>query len=282
MSILEKLNNDEIKLTKSQENLALYMKENINEVAYKSISEIAKESEVGEATITRFVKKIGFNNFQEFKLSIVKESHETEKENTNIINPSINEDDGILDVANKLVKSSIEVLEGNLKNIDIDKIDCCIKSILNSKKVYFIGIGYSGNIAMEAMYKFMRIGINCNGFTDGHTMVMMSSILSEDDLVIAISHTGDTKEVIKASKLAVENKAKVISITSNQNSELSKISSESIPYISNESLFETGSLSTKTAQMFLIDLIYTQVVKLRFNESVNKKLKTTRAVKSSI
>ncbi|MGL5378437.1 MurR/RpiR family transcriptional regulator [Clostridium sp.] len=280
MKILDKLNNPEIKLTKSQESLTKYMKENIEDVAYKSISEIAKENGVGDATITRFVKRFGFNSFQEFKLTIAKETYGEREEN--IINPSITQEDGINEVASKLVKSSVEVLENNLKILDTNKINYCIDKILNANKVYFIGIGYSGNIAMEASYKFMRIGLNCNGLADGHTMIMLSSIMNKDDLVISISHTGDTKEIITASKLAKENNVTVIGITSNEKSELNEISDVVIPYTSNESLFETGSLSTKTAQMFLLDLIYTQVVKSRFSESVDKKLKTTRAIKSSI
>lgn len=127
----------------------------------------------------------------------------------------------------------------------------------------------------------MRIGINCNSFTDGHTMIILSSIMDKDDLIIAISHTGNTKEVIKSTKLASKNNTKIVSITSEENSELSKISDVVIPYISNESLFETGSLSTKTSQTFLLDLIYTQIVKSRLKESTNKKIKTTKAIKDN-
>ena len=280
MSILDKFNNPEIKMSKSHKALVKYIKENINTVAYKSISEIAKENNIGEATVTRFVKRIGFNNFQEFKLSVAKEFYS--KFDENIINPSITENDDLFDVAYKLVKSSVDVLENNLKNLDIDKINECIEYILNAKKVYFIGIGYSGNIATEYSYKFMRIGINCNSFTDGHTMIILSSIMDKDDLILAISHTGNTKEIIRASELASKNNTKIVSITSDEKSQLSQISNISISYISNESLFETGSLSTKTSQTFLLDLIYTQIVKSRLKESTNKKIKTTKAIKSSV
>lgn len=280
MSILDKFNNPEIKMSKSHKALVKYIKENINTVAYKSISEIAKENNIGEATVTRFVKRIGFNNFQEFKLSVAKEFYS--KFDENIINPSITENDDLFDVAYKLVKSSVDVLENNLKNLDIDKINECIEYILNAKKVYFIGIGYSGNIATEYSYKFMRIGINCNSFTDGHTMIILSSIMDKDDLILAISHTGNTKEIIRASELASKNNTKIVSITSDEKSQLSQISNISISYVSNESLFETGSLSTKTSQTFLLDLIYTQIVKSRLKESTNKKIKTTKAIKSSV
>src|SRR5699024_7209836 len=124
-------------------------------------------------------------------------------------------------------------------------------------------------------------GINCNYFVDSHTMIALSSIMDKDDLVIAISHTGNTREVIKSCKLAAQNNSTVISITSNENSQLSKISNVSINYISDESLIETVSLSTKTVQGFLLDLIYTQVVKSRFKESTDKKIITTHAIKNN-
>lgn len=279
MSILDKLNNKEIKLSKSHKILLEYIKKNINDVSYKSISEIADESNLSKSTITRFIQTMGFDSFKEFQIEIAKETRY--QNNENIINSSITQNDSLIDVAYKLIESSSIILQKNFRNLDIHKINTCVEKILKSRRIYFVGIGYSGNIAMEYSYKFMRIGINCNYFVDSHTMIALSSIMDKDDLVIAISHTGNTREVIKSCKLAAQNNSTVISITSNENSQLSKISNVSINYISDESLFETGSLSTKTVQGFLLDLIYTQVVKSRFKESTDKKIITTHAIKNN-
>ena len=87
MSILDKLNNKEIKLSKSHKILLEYIKKNINDVSYKSISEIADESNLSKATITRFIQTMGFDSFKEFQIEIAKETRY--QNNENIINSSI-------------------------------------------------------------------------------------------------------------------------------------------------------------------------------------------------
>lgn len=277
MSILEQLESPTFKVTKSDKLLIAYIKENIEDVFYKPISQIAKESNIGEATITRFVKKMNFNGLQDFKVTLAQEISTMNKKN--IINKNIQNDEPALDTAKKLLSSNITTLENTVEIINSTDVHNCARLIINAKKVYFIGIGYSGIIAQDSNYKFMRIGLNCVSFDSSHTMIMMSSIMEEGDLIVAISHSGETEEIIKTVKLARVNNAKIISITENKNSELKDISDVHLSYVSGETVLETGSISSKLAQFFIIDLVYTQVVKELSNEAIERKIKTTNAIK---
>ncbi|HBE8611909.1 MurR/RpiR family transcriptional regulator [Clostridioides difficile] len=277
MSILEQLESPTFKVTKSDKLLIAYIKENIDDVFYKPISQIAKESNIGEVTITRFVKKMNFNGLQDFKVTLAQEISTINKKN--IINKNIQNDEPALDTAKKLLSSNVTTLENTVEIINSKDVHDCARLIINAKKVYFIGIGYSGIIAQDSNYKFMRIGLNCVSFDSSHTMIMMSSIMEEGDLIIAISHSGETEEIIKTVKLARANNAKIISITENKNSELKDISDVHLSYVSGETVLETGSISSKLAQFFIIDLVYTQVVKELSNEAIERKIKTTNAIK---
>ncbi|NJJ34584.1 MurR/RpiR family transcriptional regulator [Clostridioides difficile] len=277
MSILEQLESPTFKVTKSDKLLITYIKENIEDVFYKPISQIAKESNIGEATITRFVKKMNFSGLQDFKVTLAQEISTMNKKN--IINKNIQNDEPALDTAKKLLNSNVTTLENTVEIINSNDVHNCARLIINAKKIYFIGIGYSGIIAQDSNYKFMRIGLNCVSFDSSHTMIMMSSIMEEGDLIVAISHSGETEEIIKTVKLARDNNAKIISITENKNSELKDISDVHLSYVSGETVLETGSISSKLAQFFIIDLVYTQVVKELSNEAIERKIKTTNAIK---
>ncbi len=100
-------------------------------------------------------------------------------------------------IQQKLLSSNVTTLENTVEIINSKDVHDCARLIINAKKVYFIGIGYSGIIAQDSNYKFMRIGLNCVSFDSSHTMIMMSSIMEEGDLIIAISHSGETEEIIK-------------------------------------------------------------------------------------
>lgn len=279
MGIIDELKTPSFKVTKSDKMLMKYIKENIEYVSYMPISQIAKESNIGEATITRFSKKMGFSSLQDFKVTLAQEISISNKSKT-IINSNIENDEPAIDTAKKLLSSNIITLEKTVDLINNQDIHNCANMIINARRIYFIGIGYSGIIAQDSNYKFMRIGLNCMSFDSSHTMIMMASIMEAEDLLIAISHTGETDAIIKTVELAKQNNVNIISITQNQESKLKDRSDINLAYVSEESILETGSISSKLAQIFLLDLIYTQVVKEKSSEAIDRKIKTTDAIKS--
>lgn len=278
MGIIDELKTPSFKVTKSDKILIKYIQDNIEDVSYMPISQIAKESNIGEATITRFSKKMGFSSLQDFKVTLAQEISISNKSKT-IINSNIENDEPAIDTAKKLLSSNITTLEKTVDLINNQYIHNCAKMIINARRIYFVGIGYSGIIAQDSNYKFMRIGLNCMSFDSSHTMIMMASIMEKEDLLIAISHTGETDAIIKTVELAKQNNVDVISITQNHESKLKDISDVNLAYVSEETLLETGSISSKLAQIFLIDLIYTQVVKEKSSEVIDRKIKTTDAIK---
>lgn len=277
MSILKQLEEPNFKATKSDKVLIEYIKENIEDVFYKSISQIAKESGIGEATITRFSKKMGYSGLQDFKVTLAREI--SGLKNRKIINRSIENDEGVMESARKLFNSNIRILENTFNVIDGNDIEKATDMIINAKKVFFIGIGYSGMTAEDSNYKFSRIGFNCMSLDSSHNMIMMASLMDEDDVIVAISHSGETDEIIKTVNIAKANGASVISVTEDKSSRLRDISDVNLGYFSGESILETGSISSKLAQFFIIDLVYTQVVKEKSAEVVERKIKTTDAIK---
>ena len=277
MSILKQLEEPNFKATKSDKILIEYIKENKEDVIYKPISQIAKESGIGEATITRFSKKMGYNGLHDFKVTLAREI--SGLKNRKIINRSIENDEGVIESARKLLNSNIRILENTFNIIDGNDIEKATDMIINAKKVFFIGIGYSGMTAEDSNYKFSRIGFNCMSIDSSHNMIMMASLMDEDDVIVAISHSGETDEIIKAVSIAKANGASVISVTEEKSSRLRDVSDVSLGYFSGESILETGSISSKIAQFFVIDLVYTQVVKQKNVEVVERKIKTTDAIK---
>ena len=279
MGIIDELKTPSFKVTKSDKILMKYIKENIEYVSYMPISQIAKESNIGEATITRFSKKMGFSSLQDFKVTLAQEISINNKSKT-IINSNIENDEPAIDTAKKLLSSNITTLEKTVDLINNQDIHNCANMIINARRIYFVGIGYSGIIAQDSNYKFMRIGLNCMSFDSSHTMIMMASIMEAEDLLIAISHTGETDAIIKTVELAKQNNVNIISITQNQESKLKDRSDINLAYVSEDTILETGSISSKLAQIFLLDLIYTQVVKEKSSEAIDRKIKTTDAIKS--
>lgn len=124
----------------------------------------------------------------------------------------------------------------------------------------------------------MRIGFNAKGIDNSHLIMLHMALLHENDVVVVISHSGESFEIIKAVELAKRNGTKLIVITSNRDTILKEYADACIFYETRESILETGSITTKLTQIFIIDLLYTQVVKDTMDLASAFKQRTTEAI----
>ena len=275
MNIIAMASSLQPNLTKLEKKVCVYLLEDPDALIHYSITELSKISGVSISTIVRFSRKFGFEGFHDFKLALAQEIYQNDN---NVLAGAIEKHDSIETIAKKFYSINIKALEQTMSLMDYDEISKSAKMIAKAKKVNFIGIAYSGIIASDAKYKFMRIGINCDAYTDSHTMVMMASIMDKDEVMFAISHSGNTNEIVNSLKIAKDVGAKTICISHSLNSKIMNFADSKLTYASTETKFQTGSVSTKIAQMFVIDLIYTEIVRSNINNAADKKIKTTRAL----
>lgn len=276
MEIIDSICDVKFRASKGDKVLIEYINSNAQNCVYMSISELAKEVFLGEATITRFTRKIGFSSYQEFKLALAKQL--TKNSRKSFINTVVSIDEPVEETAQKLFISHNNVIEETLKKLNYKDVIRAREAILNGKRVYFFGIGNSGIVAQDGNYKFMRIGINSIAINDSHTMMMIASLMERGDVVFAISHTGETREILKAVETAKQRKAKIISLTESRSNSLKDVSDINLSYISMETVFETGSILSKLVQMFILELIYAEIIKENYDEAIEKKVTTTNAI----
>ena len=108
-----------------------------------------------------------------------------------------------------------------------------------------------------------------------------ASLVKNGDLVIAFSNSGETREILKACETAKMNHASIIAITADANSSLHKLSEMSLVYAVRESYMETGSINSKIAVFFIVDLLFTEVVKRLGKDAYSTKQKTALALKKT-
>ena len=274
--ILEQLQEPQFKASKSDRILLEYIRTHVDAVPHTAIAHLAAESGVGEATITRFVKKMGFSSLQAFKLALAREL--TETSHRYIINNNIEAGETALETGRKLLDVNIGTLEKTLAALDEGVIERCAELMRQAKRLQFIGLGNSGFIALDSAYKFYRIGMESTGLDNGHSMMIMAALARAGDVLVAVSHSGHSPEVMKAVQLARENGAAVIAITANRKSPLCTAADLVVPYQAEETMLETGSISVKIAQFFIMDLIYTQIGKEIPEAAVENKKRTAQAV----
>jgi len=247
-SIVTSLKGTEKKLTK-------YIIENAESIIYQSLNEVAVKSKVSEATIIRFSRKIGLKGFQDLKLHLSRDIVSPVKS----IHEELRKNDDEKTILSKVFGSNIQTLKDTLELIDVSEIKRAVKAIEKAGKILFIGVGTSGPNTIDAYNKFFRLGIDCHCYTDSHLQVMGASLLKKDDLVIAISHSGSTKDPIETLEIAKSRGAVTIAITNNSISPITKVADIVLNTASRETKFRSEAMASRVAQATIIDVLYTIV-----------------------
>ncbi|HHD9119614.1 TPA: MurR/RpiR family transcriptional regulator, partial [Streptococcus pneumoniae] len=207
-------------------------------------SEIVSKVKVGEGTLNRFCKKIGYSGFQELKLKMTKDILELESQ-------KMSSDTFIDEIKNNY----LSIVESTRKLIDGRQIELAIKLIREANQILMIGVGSSGNAAREFESSLLRIGIISKTVIDTHFQLMHTALLKDNDLIIAFSLSGSTKEVEETLLNAKRKNVKIISITNYSSRNIAKLSDCVLLTSKKESYLEGGSLMAKASQLFIIDVI---------------------------
>ncbi|WP_231579340.1 MurR/RpiR family transcriptional regulator [Photobacterium iliopiscarium] len=139
-------------------------------------------------------------------------------------------------------------------------------------------MGSSGITAEDAKNKLMRIGFDVDALTNNHFMYMKAALLNRDDVAIGISHSGTSKETIKALALAKECGATTVALTHNPLSPLAELSDYVLINGNRQGQLQGDSIGTKITQLFVLDMLYTLLVRDNPQHTRQQKYKTTQAL----
>jgi len=216
--ILDTLVNGEVKLSKSEKWIALSVLNNPTKVITQSITSLADEAGVSLPTVNRFCKKLGFDGYPAFKIQIAQEIT-----NTNDLLDRLNVDKDTPEVVKRVMSDIQSTIVNVGQNLDPEAIDKATDLLANSKSITFFGLGGSGPVALDAQHKFFRFGVPVVAHTDYINQRMIVSMMKEGDLLVLISFTGRTTEIVETAKIAKKNGVKTIALTS-EDSPLAKLS----------------------------------------------------------
>ncbi|HCZ06860.1 MAG TPA: MurR/RpiR family transcriptional regulator [Thermotogae bacterium] len=230
-------------------------------VVYMTITELSDELKVGEGTIVRFCQKLGFSGFHPFKIALAK----------SLQNEPVSAKD---DLISKLAHEHMQVIQETsnlLKRKDVEK---AAGKIIVSRRVYLIGVGASGITALDAFYKFLRIGIDVRFNMDSHLMAMWLAESSTNDCLLAFSQSGSTSVVVDMVSSAKKNGTFVIAVTSYTRSPLTEYADIILLTPTKETPFQSGAIRSKIAQLHVLEVLF-EMVRSKLGSSAEEAIART-------
>jgi RpiR family carbohydrate utilization transcriptional regulator len=277
MNILDKIQSQLTLLSKSERKVADVILAEPQETMHSSIAILARRADVSEPTVNRFCRHLETKGFPDFKLHLA----QSLAHGTPYVNRHVDESDSVGAYTDKIFESSMAGLERVRQGLDISAVNRAVDLLTQARTIAFFGLGSSAAVAHDAMNKFFRFNIPVI-YSDDIVVQRMSCMnCNEQDVVVLISHTGRTKNLVQLAQLARENGAAVLAITS-ENSPLSREATLALLLDVPEDTDIYMPMVSRLAQLTVIDVLATGFIlrrgaKFRTNlQRVKEALKESR------
>lgn len=240
-------------LTNSERKVAEFVLENSSETTNMTVSELATSCKVSEATVIRFVKKLDYDSFQDFKLAIATDNAiNSSSEDLDI---TITQDDDMKTIFSKVESGFIRTIESTSSITDLEKFNKAINLIRTAKRIEIYGVGSSNAVAKVLNYKLTRLGFPSYSIEDAHMQAISASTIKPGDLAIGISQSGSTKDIVDSLNIAKKHGASTVCITDHVQSPITKVSDVLLQTYSRENPVKTSAGRSIVAQIFVVELI---------------------------
>lgn len=268
-------------LAQSDRKLADFLLANTEHARHLSSQQLAQEAGVSQSSVVKFSQKMGFKGFPAMKLAISEALASGQTPRSVLVHNQIQGDDPLRLVGEKLIKDNLAAMHASLDINSEDKLLASVALLRNARRVLIVGIGASGLVAKNFAWKLMKIGINAVAEQDMHALLATAQALSPDDVLLAISYSGERREINLAADETLRTGAKILAITGFTPNALQQRASLCLYTIAEEQATRSAAISSTSAQMMLTDLLFMALVqqdlehapdRIRHSEALVKKL----------
>ncbi len=237
-----------------------YIVRNPKKVVDMTVGELAKECGVSEASVSRFCKRIELKGFHHLKISLARELVDAKDDGEISGHISVDDMEGSL---RGILSNKMEELRQTVAMIDREELKKILGVINNADTVLMAAVGNTIPVAMDGAYKLNQIGIRAMSTPIWETELGYSYNLTDKDVVVAISNSGESTGVIQILEAAKSRGAVAISITNNARSSVAELSTYHITTATREKLFLDGYCFSRVSATMVIEIIYLLLASMR-------------------
>lgn len=274
VALLQKINGMVKDMSRAEARVAQYVLENPRQVISLSVAELAEYSGVGDATVIRTCRSMGFVSYQDFKVSLIKSlATPLSQESRTVVSgdpPEV--------AVEKIFEEGINTLQLTHNALSAQQIIAAADRLRKARRIIILGLGRSNSVAQDMYHKLFCLGLNVQALTDDHLQLIGAINCTEGDVMFAISHSGSSIDIVECAKLCKKKGGAVISLTNAGKSPLSRIADIALFTTSRETQFQISAVSSRIAQLTIIDCIQA-VISLKMEGSDERFYEINMALK---
>lgn len=249
-------------LTASERRIAEEILDDAAVAAGLAITDLAARCETSVSTVARFAQSLGYSGYRELRAEISRSVTlaEAQRDRFGLETTAIDPHDAVSTVAAKIAAQQVDAIERTTRMVDGVAVDRVAEAIVSARRIELLGQGASSLTAHDLQQKLVRIGLSASHAADPHLALTAASLSTGDDVVIAFSHSGATAETLRTTGVARDAGAFTVAVTNEPDSPLIDAVDVVLLTHADESPFRMAAMSSRIAQLALIDILFVRVV----------------------
>lgn len=251
-------------LSNAEKKVADYFLSNMENVFNKPIAQLALEAGVSKVAWVRFCKDIGFDGLKDLKKSLFSQMREKTDEPTAEPFSDVRDIVSTKSLIESIKQNSIRAIQDTSELLDPESLERAARQILNARSVRIFGVGASGMVGQDLHSKLMRINKNSYYAADHHSQLTYAASMTPQDVAVLISTSGTTSEVLEILSLVRQCASPSIALTKYSKTPLAS-NADTVLYIASPEIsMRSGAMSSRLAQLMVIDALFTAVAHMDY------------------
>ncbi|PIJ52331.1 RpiR family transcriptional regulator [Erwinia sp. OLTSP20] len=265
-------------LAANERRLADFLLTQPDEARHQSSQKLAESAGVSQSSVVKFAQKLGYRGFPALKLAL---SDALADKSAVMVHNHILSDDPLKRVGEKLLTEKTSAIRATLDINSEEKLLEVLHLLKEARRIVLVGIGASGLVAKDFSWKLMKIGISAVAEQDMHALLASVQALSNEDVLLAISYSGERREINLAAQEARHCGATVLAFTGFTPNSLQQCAHHCLYTVAEEQTTRSAAVSSTAAQLALTDLLFMALIQrdperaghhIRHSEALVKKL----------
>ena len=223
--LLNRINAKYSTMSKGHKLLATYITDNYDKAVFLTAAKMGETVGISESTVVRFATSLGYKGYPDFQKALEElvRNKLNSVQRMEVTYGRISQSQ----ILETVLQSDRDKIKTTLEKIDADAFDLAVDTILQSRKIYIVGIR---SCAPLASFLGFYLNLICDNVVAVHTNSSSEIFeqlirIDEDDVIIGISFPRYSMRTLKALEFASNRKAKVITLTDSVNSPMNLYSS---------------------------------------------------------
>lgn len=253
-----------------------YILKNLEKSTNMTIYELAKQTNTSTSTIVRLSKKCGFEGFKEFKIALIKDFDDYLRNDTEIdANTPFHPSDTDLMISNKIAHLTSETVKETQKYLTTRQLNYCVDLLLTANNINAIGVSDCFIKLKDFQLKLLRINKFVRIIDSQAEQFFLANYASSNDVVIIVSYSGKTAEIINDAKYFHQNNASIIAITADEKSPLASYATELLLLPKKESSnIKVSNFSSQISIEYILNVLYSCIYNRNYYENYNEQKST--------